>query len=281
MKTIKNLILIIFVSTFAFTSCDSIVEDTDPKIAGNGAGDNLASFDDLRQNVSAVVDGADYDKFIKVHVKGPSYQELTEDVVVTFAADPSSTAIEGIHYEFPSMTMTLTAANDYIGLLPITLKTAAVTPPATESLKLIISAVNPNGGNVVANGEAIDLTMVYQCFADLTGTYTVTNTFCFPTFTTEIYGNPDGSWHLNSADGGWLHQCTLNTTLLNFGDITELCGDILPTGNLDFGTAGFSGAIGDITGGTWDSVNGVLEMNHTQSWSSSRPGSWSSTYTRQ
>ncbi len=281
MKTIKNLILIIFVSTFAFTSCDSLIEDTDPKIAGNGAGDNLASFNDLRQNVSAVVDGGEYTKYIKLHVKGPSIGSLTEDVVVTVAVDPSSTAVDGIHYSFPSMTMTLTAANDYIGLLPIILKTAAVAPPATESLKLIISTVNPNGGNVVANGQAIDLTMVYQCFADLSGTYMVTNTFCFPSFLTNISQNPDGSWQLESADGGWLHQCTLNTSLLNAGYITELCGDILPTGNLDFGTAGFSGAIGDITGGTWDAVSGVLEMNHTQSWSASRPGSWVSTYTRQ
>lgn len=139
-------------------------------------------------------------------------------------------------------------------------------------------------GRELVNASAV-LNIQVSCLADLTGSYTVTNTSCpgdpdFP-FTATITKNADGSYHISSADGGFLHRCTGNTTLTNAGDIVEQCGVILPSINLDFGSASGSYDIGDITGGTWDAATGTLTMYHTQSFFASRPTEWTSTYVRQ
>jgi hypothetical protein len=146
--------------------------------------------------------------------------------------------------------------------------------------------ISMTDGRELVNAASV-LNIAVSCMADLTGTYSVTNTSCpgdpdFP-FTATITKNADGSYHLSSADGGFLHRCTGNTTLLNAGDIVEQCGTILASTNLDFGSAGSGGAydIGDITGGTWNAETGVLTLVHTQTWSAARPGEWTSTYVRQ
>lgn len=277
MKTIKYA-LILMISITTLVSC---VEDNDLTHL-NDDGPNLAGFRDAKQNLSAVSNGDEYDFAIKMEVKGPTYLDLSSDVLVSVAIDPSSTAIEGTHFRMDSNFITLVQSNNYLGLLPITVITQGIMAPLPENpvLKLNVSTVTTDG-NVVNNAKPIVITFVYQCFADLAGTYTVTNDFCNPSFTATISANADGSWHITSADGGFLHQCTSNTSLLNPGDITELCGSILATGNLDFGSANFYGAIGDISGGSWDSVTGTLILEQSEAFFNGGPFSWTSTYIRQ
>ena len=114
----------------------------------------------------------------------------------------------------------------------------------------------------------------------MSGTYLATNDWCNPSRTTTITRNADGSWRLGSADGFWLDSCTGNAGLLNWGNIVELCGEILPTDDLEFGTAGGFG-IGDILGGTWDSENGILTLQHIETFFNGGPRQWTSTYIRQ
>lgn len=275
MKKFNKYFTILFV-TLLFSSC--LVDDEAPS-DNNDSGPNIAGFAVTSQNLSAVADGNTREFGIVVELKGPGLREATEDVTLTVASEPGSTAIEGVHYEFPSSSITLTKANNYFGTLPITVITEGVEAPLTA--ELVLSVASATGTNVVANGNTITLNFVYQCFADLSGTYSVTNDFCFPSFTTECTADPDGSWYLGVADGGFLHTCTSNTSLLNWGNITELCGEILPGGDLRFGTAGFSGAIGDIVGGTWDAENGIISMSHTENFFNGGPYAWNSTYTRQ
>jgi hypothetical protein len=137
-----------------------------------------------------------------------------------------------------------------------------------------------DGRELVNNSAALNIQV--SCVADLSGTYSVTNTSCpndpdFP-ITVTITKNSDGSYHLTSADGGFLHACTANVTLINSGDIVEQCGTILPSDKLDF-VQGYN--IGNITGGTWDAATGILILNHTQEYFTARPGEWTSTYVRQ
>ncbi len=139
--------------------------------------------------------------------------------------------------------------------------------------------IHMTDGRVLIDNSA-NLTVSISCLADLTGTYLVTNSWCSPLFTVIITQNPDGSYHLTSADGGGLSKCTTNSSLANAGDIVEQCGEILPSTALDFGTDGGYG-IGDITGGTWDAQNGVITMNHVQGFTGNWPSEWTSTYTRQ
>ena len=149
------------------------------------------------------------------------------------------------------------------------------------SVELVLSISFTSGNsNAISSIKTTTISIIYQCFADLAGTYLVTNDFCSPSFEATITADPGGSWHISSADGGFLHQCTTNTGLLNAGNITELCGDILPSTNLDYGTDGGFG-IGDILGGTWDPVTGTLTMNHRDVFFNGGPFEWTSTYVRQ
>lgn len=124
--------------------------------------------------------------------------------------------------------------------------------------------------------------LTVNCSADLSGTYLVTNDACMPSFTTTISKNDDGTWYIESGDGGFLHLCTGNSTLVNWANITVICGVVQPSGNLRFGSDGGTYDIGDISGGSWDQENGVLTMNHSQNLTSNWvAGEWTSTYTRQ
>ena len=277
MKNYKKYLLLLGLALM-FTSC--LVDDTAPSDL-NDDGPNLVGFANKTQNLSAVSDGSEYEFDIRMQVIGPNVTTASSDITASVSVDPSSTAVAGIHYVLDSNSITLTSDGNYLGILPITVITDGIMAPLPENPILKLNIESATGENVVGNGNSLTLTFVYQCFADLSGTYLVTNDFCLPSFTTTISANPDGSWQIGSADGGFLHQCTSNTSLLNAGNITELCGDILPSGNLDFGTAGFSGAIGDISGGTWDAENGILTMSHSENFFNGGPFTWTSTYTRQ
>ena len=271
--------LLIFVS-FSATSCllddESMVETFDD-------GPNFASFSREKQNLSAVSNGEEYTFGVVLELQGPTLVDVSEDVVANIEVVASeSTAIEGVHYYFESTTTTLKKSENYIATIPITVITDGIMAPLDENPILTLRITDVNGNNMIANSKKSVLTFVYQCFADLSGTYLVTNDWCpaSTSFLTTIEPNPDGSWHIGSADGGWLEFCTGNTGLHNYGNITELCGDILPSTDLEYGTNGGYG-IGDVLGGTWDAVNGVLTMDHKDIFFTGGPYEWTSTYTRQ
>jgi hypothetical protein len=120
------------------------------------------------------------------------------------------------------------------------------------------------------------------CAADLTGTYSVTNSVCNNgPYTVTVTRNADGSYFLTMADGGFLSKCTSNSTLLNGGTIQEQCGEILPSSDLDYGADNSQYDIGHITGGTWDASTGTISLNHTQGLFTGSPGEYTSTYVRQ
>ena len=170
MKTIKY-ILIFALSFASFTSC--LVEDTEPS-AINEDGPNLAGFNESSMNFGSVADGQAYDFNLKMEVKGPTYKELTDDVTVTISVDPSSTAIEGTHFEFDSKTITLSAANNYLGLLPITMLTEGVIAPLAVAPVLILRVSDASSAeNVINNGKTMKITFNYLCFSNLAGTYNV------------------------------------------------------------------------------------------------------------
>lgn len=169
MKTIKY--ILIFALSFAtVTSC--LVEDTEPS-AKNDDGLNLAGFNDSSLNLGSVADGQAYDYTLKMEVKGPTYKEMTGDVNVTISVDPSSTAIEGTHFEFDSKSLTLSASNNYLGLLPITMLTEGIIAPLDVAPILILRISDASGTNVVANGKTLKINLNYLCFSNLSGTYKV------------------------------------------------------------------------------------------------------------
>lgn len=278
MKNIIKSISLVIIMGLSVTSC--LLDDDNLPDQFNDA-QNFASFSRLTQNLSAVSDGNEYGFDINLELQGPNLVGFTEDITVTVEVDASSsTAIEGVNFRLATNTVTLTKSNNYIGSIPITVITDGIMAPLPENPVLTLS-ISDSSGNVFSNSKNTVLTFVYQCFADLSGTYLVTNDGCdpFTPFLTTIIANADGSWRVAIGDGGFLgYGCTGNPGLNNGANITELCGDILPTGDLDYGPCC---DIGRITGGSWDAENGILTMNHVQTFTGNWAGSWTSTYVRQ
>ena len=274
-KTIK-LITLFIVMSLTVTSClldDKALTDGFPE------GSNFTTFTNFSQNLSAVANGDVYTFPINLEVQGPTVINMTGDVTASIAVEGSSTAVEGVHYTFDRTDVTFMKSNNYIGQIPINIITEGLVAPMSVELTLSISFTSGDS-NTVSSIKTTTLSIIYQCFADLAGTYMVTNDFCNPSFEATISANTDGSWHLSRADGGFLSTCTSNTSLFNSGDITELCGEILPSTRLEFGTDGGFG-IGDILGGTWDPVTGILTMSHREVFFNGGPREWTSTYVRQ
>ncbi|PHR74150.1 MAG: hypothetical protein COA67_01945 [Lutibacter sp.] len=150
-----------------------------------------------------------------------------------------------------------------------------------DVIKFRTKFVHTDGSIAFSGPNEGTFSVTINCSADLTGNYTMTNTVCGSVFTVAISANPDGTWHITRGDGGLLSLCSTNGTLLNPANITVVCGEVLATGDLDYGTDGSGHGIGDITGGNWDANTGTLTMSHTDAFFSWSGGSYESTYVRQ
>jgi hypothetical protein len=170
MKTIKY-ILVYMLFFASLTSC--IVDDKEPS-AANGQGPNLGGFNDASLNLGGVADGNSYDFNLEMEVKGPTYKQMTSDVVLTVAVDPSSTAIEGTHFRFNSKTITLSASNNYLGLLPITMLSQGIVAPLAQAPVLVLKVLSATSSdNVINNGKNLKINFNYLCFSNLAKTYDV------------------------------------------------------------------------------------------------------------
>lgn len=153
-----------------FTSC--LVEDDTPH-DNNDTGPNVVGFLDSSVNASVAADGNTNDILMTVQFAGPTSAQFTGDFDITIAVDPSSTAIEGTHFELPSNTLSLLASNNHIANLPLTILTEGMDPPLDENpvLTLVISEISD--GSIVPNGRtsSIDISIEYLCFSNVTGSY--------------------------------------------------------------------------------------------------------------
>lgn len=187
MKKINYYFAILFVSLL-FTSC--LVDDEAPS-DNNDTGPNLAGFSDASANLGGIANGDTYTFDLRVQVKGPGITMMNEDVTMTVAPDPSSTAIEGVNFEFPSSSITLSKSNNYLGFLPITMLTEGIVAPLAESPVLYLAVTSASGGNVVNNGQLLRVNFNYLCNSALAGDYAVEMHYINPNFGTDTwhYGN--------------------------------------------------------------------------------------------
>ncbi|HZM14146.1 MAG TPA: hypothetical protein VFB86_08215 [Bacteroidales bacterium] len=173
MKTFKYILT--FLILVAVNSC--LVDDT-TTYDQNDKGFNLAGFKDPSSSLSFVSDGSEYNFNIPVRIVGPTSMDLTNDVVVTFDVDPTSTAIEGTNVRLDNPTVTLKAADNYLGFLPVTILTEGIVAPLAKAPILVLNAVSATGDPTVTNnGKPINITLNYGCFSDLAGTYDVSTEY--------------------------------------------------------------------------------------------------------
>ncbi len=178
-------------------------------------------------------------------------------------------------FESVPFTFSLTSLSEFVEETGVSAEELRIGDVFTFTVK-----VHQIDGDVYQySNQSFNLTV--NCFADLSGAYTVSNSVCgagstgtIPTI--NISQTPDGNWYLETADGGLLQYCTSNTALVNDGTISVVCGEVLPTSSLafcpDYG-------IGCITGGTWDQESGILELELNDDFFGN--GEYTATYIRQ
>src|SRR5690606_28507314 len=130
-------------------------------------------------------------------------------------------------------SFSLTSLSEFIGETGVTADELRIGDVFTFTVK-----VHQVDGDVYQySNQSFNLTV--NCFADLAGAYTVTNSVCgagstgtIPTI--NISQTPDGNWELETADGGLLQYCTSNTAFVNDGTISGGRGEVQPTSNIAF-----------------------------------------------
>lgn len=169
----KNYIkyLSILCVSLLFTSC--LVDDSPTVDKEYGNGPNLVGFLNGTVNASVAATGEENDIFMTVTFSGPTASEFTGDFDVTIAVDPSSTAVEGTHFNLSSSTLTLSKDSNYIANLPLTILTAGIDPPLDMNPVLTLVITEISDGSIVPNGRtsSIDITIEYLCFSQVTGAY--------------------------------------------------------------------------------------------------------------
>ena len=260
----------------SISSCDPLLDDN---VTDFGKGPDFVGFRTTSVTAPFAVDGEDKIYNAKVELFGPGLHDFTEEVTVTFEVDgANTTAEEGVNYTLGINTVTLNKENNYSALIPITIITEGVEPPVEKTIALKITDVSTSVPDVIisATGDSQLITVSYSCFADLSGTYTMTNSVCDPQVEgITIEANDEGGWYLSTADGGLLQYCSGNTGLQNDGNIIVVCGEVKPSSDLSF-CDGYG--IGCITGGTWDPDTGTLTIKHNDSFFG--VGAYTSTYVR-
>jgi len=169
MRKIKYILLIVF----TFGMLGSCV-DQETSYDANMDSPNVAGFSDIRLAFTKVADGTEQTFKVKVRLTGPTVMDLKEDVTLTFGADASSTAVEGTHFKITNPTVTLTAANNYLGFVEFTMLTAGIETPIAKAPVLVLKVTDAKGSDkVLNNGKTLAITLNYACFSNLAGTYSV------------------------------------------------------------------------------------------------------------
>ena len=272
MRYLKYFSILIF-SMLLVTSC---FEDG-PNLEDNALGNNVAGFANASQVCAGIADGVSTYTFkLKVKVTGPTMMDLTEDVTMTFGANDASTAISGTHYSITNSSVTLSAANNYLGEVEFTMLTAGIEAPLDESPVLVLEVTDATGpSNVVNSGKLMNVTLNYACFSNLAGTYDVETLRGDGglRYWTETIKEIGIGTYLTQYVGTW--DPPLNSSGYGFV-FNDVC-DVLTIPDQDLADM-YSNDVRMLEAGTVDDETGVLEMSYTIEFSDG-PFSYESTYT--
>lgn len=94
----------------------------------------------------------------------------TAAITVNVEADPTSTAVEGVHYSLASKSITI-PAGEFTVNLPVTVLTGNIDP--SEKPDLVLKITSATGAEVNANYSTLKLAIRVICPSELEGTYSV------------------------------------------------------------------------------------------------------------
>ena len=175
MRNIKYLLMFIL-SMALFNSCFEDATD----IHLNGESVNVVTFERIDANLTGTANGDEYDFQSKIKVIGPTVMDLTGDISVNLTANENSTAVEGVHYRIENLPITLTKANNYLGLMDITLTSEGNSPPkegtpeydAYVPPKLILDIAVTGDPSVRGSGKGGNFTLNFTAPNPYAGNYT-------------------------------------------------------------------------------------------------------------
>ncbi len=170
MKTLKILTLILL-STFTFYSC--LVDESAPADAYDD-GPNVIGFNEASMLASKSADGTTTLFSIPLKASGPNLGEITSDITATVTVDPSSTAIEGVHYTLGNTSMTFSPSNNLIEIFEFTALSEGVVAPDSKSLVLNLTSSSDSSVPISGRTGSIAIDISYLCFSDLAGPYLLT-----------------------------------------------------------------------------------------------------------
>jgi len=171
MKKLK-LIILFLLSVALFNSC---LIDNETDLDQNGEGPSLVGFEATSSTIASIADGLEYTFEFKMKIVGPNSMNLTNDITASIGYDASSTAVEGTHFRIEDESITLTKANNYLGIIKVTMLTDGIETPLEEAPILKLKVMDVSGEtNVLPNGKTLNVTMSYACPSFLEGEYSVT-----------------------------------------------------------------------------------------------------------
>ena len=197
------------------------------------ATDNVIGFVKSNASVSGIADGTEYEFSFPVQVFGPTSDQLTGTYTAKVSVDPSSTAVEGVHYRLEEKVISAGEEGGFLSLFSLVMLTEGIETPLAENPVLILNVSDAEGpGNVMASGAQLKISMLYLCPSDLSGDYVTTivrddgQTYVYEETITEI---GVGQYRGESV-GHWAPGAIGGTPGFNF---TDVCGTItVPTQNL-------------------------------------------------
>ena len=152
-------------------------------------------------------------------------------VTVTVEVDPTSTAVEGVHYSLASKTLTI-PAGQVIAKFPVTVLTGNIQP--TETPNLVLKITSASGAKVSVNYSSLTFRIRVICPSNLAGTYSV-----FWNVLNIGDGSGGASQTFNNVTINSAPQITLTSTAtgvysmsdMSFGMYPGVYADAAPTGN--------------------------------------------------
>ena len=144
----------------------------------------------------------------------------TSAVTVNIEADPTSSAVEGVHYRLDSKSITI-GAGEFVTNLPITVLTGNIDPSETPDLVLKITSAT--GAEISSNYGSLKVAIRVICDSDLAGTYVFENGN--ETTITEIGVGRYTIANLNLMGGYYGQQFTLAGNFSDNCNALELFGD--------------------------------------------------------
>ena len=114
-------------------------------------------------------------------------------ITVNIEVDPSSTAVEGVHYSLSGNSATI-AAGEFVGSFPVTVLTGNIDP--SESPALVLNISSATGADIASNYGSITLNIRVVCPSDIseeTDTWDATSSSRFGTFNATVSVTPLGA----------------------------------------------------------------------------------------